>query len=171
MISWFQTYFIQLAIGAVVALVVLLGVQTYRVASIKTDLAESKTELADLKAAIAGEREKFEAEARATEQRHAKAIAAVNDTHAKEMADAREKSAAVVADLRAGTRRLQSHWQGCVSTSELSRSAASLASADEGARLRAESAGRIIGAAAEADAQIRALQGVIRALYAEAEPR
>lgn len=167
--NWFQTYFIQLAIGAVVALVVLLGVQTYRVASIKADLAESKTELADLKAAIASEREAFQAAARAKEAEQAKAIAAITDTYTRELADAQQTHDAVVADLRDGVLKLRRHWQGYLATSELSEAAAAAAVADGSADDRGESAGRIVRAAAEADAQIRALQGVVRALY-EARP-
>jgi hypothetical protein len=75
-------------------------------------------------------------------------------SHAK--ADARQ----LAADLHAGRQRLQQRW---TCPAGVPGAAAGAAGIDEAAADRAESAGRIVGAADEADAQIRALQDILRA--------
>lgn len=78
--------------------------------------------------------------------------------------DAQAKSDAVIAGLRAGTIKLRKQWQGC---SVPTKAADGSSGVDEDSRLREESAGRIIGNAAEADSWILRLQEVIRQLQAE----
>lgn len=75
--------------------------------------------------------------------------------------DAKAKSDAVIAGLRAGTIKLRKQWQGC---SVPTKAADGSSGVDEDARLREESAGRIIGNAAEADSWIQRLQEVITQL-------
>lgn len=84
--------------------------------------------------------------------------------HAQEIKNAKAKSDAVIAGLRAGTIKLRKQWQGC---STPAKAADGSSGVDEDARLREESAGRIIGNAAEADSWIRALQDVIKQLQSE----
>lgn len=67
----------------------------------------------------------------------------------------------LVAGLLAGTDRLQDRWAGCVSAAASSAGGAGLA--DGGARDRAESAGRIVAAAAQCDAQVAGLQSILKA--------
>jgi hypothetical protein len=95
--------------------------------------------------------------AREAEQRHARALAQVAEKYEQDKRAADEAQRKLVSDLRAGTVRLQDRWAGCVS--EAGRTAAER---DAAARDREESAARIVRAAADADAQIRALQDVVR---------
>lgn len=147
--------------GTVVVLALAVGVQQYRVMAAQTETVEAKTALAELKAIIADQRTAFEAEARRVEQENMKAVAMITDAHTKALADAKQTSAVIVSDLRAGNIRLRNHWQGCLATTELSREAADLAGADGAAELRAAGAGDLVRLAAEADAQVTALQRII----------
>ena len=65
-----------------------------------------------------------------------------------------------VADLRAGNLRLRAQWKGC--ETGLPQADGAAGQPDAVADDRAESAGRIIRAADEADAQIKGLQDFIR---------
>lgn len=76
----------------------------------------------------------------------------------KEKADAQTASDRLIADLRAGNQRLHQRWQAAVATADLSAAAAAGSQPDGRADDRIESAGRAIGAAAQCDAQVRALQ-------------
>lgn len=76
----------------------------------------------------------------------------------KEKANAQTASDRVIADLRAGNLRLHQRWQASVATGQLSAAAAAASEPDGAADDRIESAGRAIGAAAQCDAQVRALQ-------------
>lgn len=93
-------------------------------------------------------------EVRKLEQDLAVAQAGVSDAYEKGKKNAESKSAAVVADLRAGNLRLQQRWAVCAATPAPSES-------DAAARDREESAGRIVRAAAECDAQVRGLQDLL----------
>ena len=75
--------------------------------------------------------------------------------------DAKAKSDAVIAGLRAGTIKLRKQWRGCSVATEAADGSSGV---DEDSRLREESAGRIIGNAAEADSWIQRLQEVITQL-------
>lgn len=106
---------------------------------------------------------KAEADARAKEQSNAAAIAAIDARHAQELKDAQAKSDAVVADLRDGSLRLRREWAGCEAAAGVSETLASTAKLDAAAASRAKSAATIVRIGADADAQIRALQAVIKA--------
>ena len=69
----------------------------------------------------------------------------------------------VIAGLRAGTLRLREQWRGCTAAAGVPGTAASTAGPDAAAEQRSEGARDLVRIAAEADAQIRALQAVIRA--------
>jgi hypothetical protein len=81
-------------------------------------------------------------------------------TH-EEMRDAESKGVAVAAGLRAGNLRLQQRWAAC--EARVSDLAASAGQPDGAADDRADSAGRIVRAAAACDAQVRGLQALVRA--------
>lgn len=77
----------------------------------------------------------------------------------KDKADALAKQNRLIADLRAGTVQLQKRWLGC-STGHGTGNGPGVG--DGEADLRNESAGRIIGYADSADAQVIYLQGLIQ---------
>ncbi|HGM5106980.1 TPA: hypothetical protein ACKPZT_000131 [Stenotrophomonas maltophilia] len=94
----------------------------------------------------------------ALERASAQAANRLAATYEKEKDDAQKDSDRLVADLRAGNQRLHQRWQAVVATAELSAAAAAASQPDGRADDRIESAGRAIGAAAQCDAQVRALQ-------------
>lgn len=98
------------------------------------------------------------AQNKAREEAHRKAFEEIAKRHKEEVANAKAETDRIIADLRAGNVKLRDHWRTCATP----EAAASSEGTDENARLREESAGRIIGNAAEADSWIRALQDVIR---------
>lgn len=93
-----------------------------------------------------------------TERDNAAKARAVATQYEKDKADAQAASDRLVADLRDGNQRLHARWQASIATSELSADAASGAVADGSATDREESAGRIVGAAAACDVQVKGLQ-------------
>ena len=93
-----------------------------------------------------------------TERARVAAANVLAQQYEQEKADALATHDRVVAELRAGNLRLHARWQATVATHDLSTAAAAAALADAAARDREESAGRAIGAAAQCDAQVRALQ-------------
>jgi len=97
---------------------------------------------------------------RQLEQDLATAQAGVSEAYEKGKKDAEATGAAVAADLRAGNLRLQQRWAGC-ETQRLSDAAALAGELDAAARDREESAGRIVHAAAQCDAQVRGLQELL----------
>lgn len=94
----------------------------------------------------------------ALERAGAQAANRLAATYEKEKDDAQKDSDRLVADLRAGNQRLHQRWQAIVATAELSAAVAAASQPDGRADDRIESAGRAIGAAAQCDAQVRALQ-------------
>lgn len=109
-------------------------------------LASAKAEIGQLDAVIK------------TERANTKAANALAARYEKEKSDAQAESDRVVADLRDGQRRLHDRWQAAVHTAALSQTVASASQSDGRADDRYQSAGRIIGAADQCDAQVRALQ-------------
>lgn len=97
---------------------------------------------------------------RQLEQDLATAQADVSEAYERGKKDAEATGAAVTADLRAGNLRLQRRWAGC-ETQRLSDAAAVAGELDAAARDREESAGRIVRAAAQCDAQVRGLQELL----------
>lgn len=94
----------------------------------------------------------------AAERGRAQAANDLAATYEKEKNDAQKASDRLVADLRVGNQRLHQRWQASVATAELSAAAAAGSQLDGRADDRIESAGRAIGATAQCDAQVRALQ-------------
>lgn len=86
---------------------------------------------------------------------------AIGDEYEKQRDAAGLAADAAIAGLRAGTKRLQKQWGGC-ETDRLAASTASAIAADEATRDREEAIRRILRIGAEADAQIRGLQAVIK---------
>lgn len=97
----------------------------------------------------------------AVERQRVKRAEAVATQYEQEKADAESKGAAVADGLRAGNLRLQQRWAGC--EARVSDLADSSGQPDGATDDRADSAGRIVRAAAACDAQVRGLQALVRA--------
>lgn len=97
--------------------------------------------------------------AKIAEQAQAGAIKAAVDDYKKGLSDANDKGAAVAAGIGDGSVRLQDHWRGCPA---VPGPAGGGSGRDAGADVRAASAGRVVAAGAGADAQVKALQAIIR---------
>ncbi|QDY48786.1 hypothetical protein DUW70_09690 [Stenotrophomonas maltophilia] len=95
------------------------------------------------------------------ERQRVKRAEAVATQYEQEKADAESKGAAIADGLRAGNLRLQQRWAGC--EARVSDLAASTGQPDGATDDRAEGASDLVRAAAEADAQIRGLQALVRA--------
>lgn len=80
----------------------------------------------------------------------------------EERQNAERKGSSVAAGLRNGNLQLQQRWQGC-EAARVSDLGAGIAQPDGGANDRSDSAGRIVRAAAQCDAQVRGLQAQVRA--------
>lgn len=104
-----------------------------------------------------------QAKARQAEQANARAVAKAAEEYERGKADAKATGDRVAAGLLAGTERLRDEWAAERATNRLSDAATAARHADELAQLRAASAGRIVQIGAEADAQVRGLQRVVRA--------
>lgn len=95
-----------------------------------------------------------------TERQYAQRLQAIATRYEGDKNAIERQAAADLASLRDGSIRLRQQWQGCEA-----RQAAvggTTGQSDGGADDRAESAGRIVRAAAECDAQVQGLQSVIR---------
>ncbi len=161
------------AAGAVLA--GLLVAQVAATGDAELSLANSQTELANLRASIAlstaanaeaiasAERRALE---RTRELSDAYVLAASNYDRGQRDAEATQER--IVADLRAGNLQLRDRWLNAESrAAELSGSAGTsggAANADAATNDREQSAARIVRAAAECDAQVTALQDIVRAV-------
>ena len=109
-----------------------------------------------------------EAERTATEaaSRHKDELAtaqnAVSAAYEKGKADAEANAKRVVADLRAGNLVLRDRWTACQASLDVSATPTAPSEPDAGAGDREESAGRIVQAAAQCDAQVKGLQSLLR---------
>jgi len=120
-------------------------------------LADAKQDAEDAKDLLA-----VVQKVRAQEQALVQAAQAAADAYEKGKRDAEAAGKRVADELRAGTLKLRDRWAGC-QADRVSDAAEAQRITDDAARDREESAGRIVRAAADADAQIRALQDFIRA--------
>lgn len=87
---------------------------------------------------------------------------AVSAAYEKGKADAEANAKRVVADLRAGNLVLRDRWTSCQASSGLPSPATDTSEPDAGTTDRDESAGRIVQAAAQCDAQVKGLQNLLR---------
>ena len=123
-------------------------------ANVRADAASRRAEAseAELKAV---------SKARDREREAAKRANAIAAKYEQDKIDAEAAAKRTADDLRAGNLRLRQQWEGCKAggVPQVNRAAGQ---PDAAADDRAESAGRIVRAADDADAQIRALQDFIR---------
>ena len=87
---------------------------------------------------------------------------AVSAAYEKGKADAEANAKRVVADLRAGNLVLRDRWTSCQASSGLPRPTPDTSEPDARTADRDESAGRIVQAAAQCDAQVKGLQSLLR---------
>ena len=87
---------------------------------------------------------------------------AVSAAYEKGKADAEANAKRIVADLRAGNLVLRERWSACKAGDGLPNPAANTSEPDTGTADRDESAGRIVQAAAQCDAQVKGLQNLLR---------
>jgi hypothetical protein len=127
---------------------------------VSTERARGEAAMAEHLAADRKAESDHKDKVRQLEQALATAQAGVSEAYEKGKKDAEATGAAVIADLRAGNLRLQQRWTGC-ETQRLSDAAALAGELDAAARDREESAGRIVRAAAQCDAQVRGLQELL----------
>lgn len=148
---------ILLLVASVIIAVALGGVVGYvHGASVESDRAAA--EMAEHLAADSKAVADAASRANTTNIDLTKAVAAAADeAYKKGFQDAETARHRTVADLRAGNLQLRDHWAGC-ETQRLSDSAAAHAAAEQSARDREESAGRIVQAAAQCDAHVIGVQ-------------
>ena len=127
------------------------GVQTVRLATAK---ASHETHLAADAKAYAD----AQIQARQNEQAAGARQAQLEAQYLKDQQNAKAEYDRVVSALRAGELKLRERWRCPVSVPRIAGSPSEPdASPDDGA----ESAGRIVRAAAECDAQVKGLQGIV----------
>ena len=96
-----------------------------------------------------------------TERAAAKRANEIAAQYEQDKINAKADAKRIVADLRTGNLRLRKLWEGC-QAERVPQADRAAGQPDASADDRAESAGRIVRAAREADDQIRALQDFIR---------
>ncbi|CCP15863.1 putative endopeptidase [Stenotrophomonas maltophilia RA8] len=147
----------------IVAILLLLGVIVWQRGSVSI-AHRAADQAASSRDAMQAERDAARAETDAAngtleaERSSAAAANSLASKYEKEKNDAQKVSDRLIADLRAGNQRLHQRWQASVATAELSAAAAAASQFDGRADDRIESASRVVGAAAQCDAQVRALQ-------------
>lgn len=147
----------------VIAILLLLGVVVWQRGSV-SNARRAADQAASSRDAMENQRDAARAEAEAladtlkAERRSAIAANTLASRYEKEKDDAQKATDRLIADLRDGNQRLHQRWQASIATAELSAAAAAGSQPDGRADDRIESAGRAIGAAAQCDAQVRALQ-------------
>lgn len=149
---------IRILLAALVALALALGWSLWRAEVHKgsADRAQEATErttqaLTDTQAALEAERA------------YSLAISKIAGQHERDKYEIEQQASADLADLRAGNLRLHDRWQACSATAGLSSAVSTASQPDGGSDDRAESATRIVRAAAECDAQVKGLQAVVLA--------
>lgn len=102
--------------------------------------------------------------ARLAERARVDGLAAIAEQSEVRIREIQSKADALAAGLRAGNVRLRQHWQGAIATCDLSRDTAAALAAEREAELREQGAADLVRLAAEADAQVRALQEAYEAM-------
>lgn len=146
--------------GIALLSLLLAGVQTWRLDSAQDELAAFALKAAEDQAALAAAQVVASEAARQQEQDKAQAANEVAAAYERGKDDAKAAGDRVAADLRAGVSRLQDRWRGCEAR-RVPGTADTSGEPDASAIDRNESAGRIVGAAEQCDAQVIGLQQFI----------
>lgn len=136
------------------------GTEHYRLNSAQAALAQAHAEQAQQRAVDARALADALANAREAEQAKAEAAAKIATEYERGKSDAQSVADRVAAGMRAGSLRLRSELAGCQARAlpEASARPAGVARAiDDGAAI----AGAAVGAGAECDAKVRALQALL----------
>ena len=147
--------------GIALLALLLAGAQTWRLDRAQDAIADMSLQVAKDQAALAAAQVVASEAARQQEQDRARAANEVAAAYEKGRDDAKAAGDRVAADLRAGVSRLQDRWRGC-ETRRVPGTADASGEPDASAIDRNESAGRIVGAAEQCDAQVIGLQDFIR---------
>ena len=121
-----------------------------------TELAKAKTDAKvaqDNQRAAEAQRDRYKLRAEAQE--------AVAGQYLEELINAQSKGDRLAADVRAGDVRFRKLWAQCQAVPATGHAATGTGAPDGATDDRAASAGRIVRAAAECDAQVRGLQALI----------
>ena len=147
-------------LGAFALLLVAFGSGFYAGHHVEAQTAAA--EVSSLKAADAQALAQSQAQARAQEQAADQRQATAKAIYEKDKADAKAHYDSDVAALRAGTLKLRSEWS-CTPAlaASVQSAAASGSSHDAAADQRDQDAATLVRIAADGDAQIRYLQGVV----------
>jgi len=120
----------------------------------------ANAQLAKVQVQLAQANVKATAAARTAERAQADAFVVAATNYERGKADAQADANAVIAGLRAGNLQLRDYWTGR-HAGGVPAAAGTAADADAAEQRRQESAGRIVGAAEQCDAQVAGLQQVI----------
>lgn len=153
---------LRLAIAAAALLLAGLIGWEWRDRSADADMAKVEADRADERAAAAVKLAQSEAMAREQEHRHAADMDRIGQQYLEDLSNAKAESDRVVADLRSGNLRLQDRWRGCGEAPGVPDPFSGTRTPDAVTLDREASAGRIVQAAAECDAQVIGLQSIIR---------
>ncbi|TMN18460.1 endopeptidase [Pseudoxanthomonas sp. X-1] len=148
--------------GLLVVALICLGQRSCALAEARKALSDERAAWAKQTLEQANDVIAAQQKARAAEQAAAHRQSEIANAYEEGKAAAQAAADRVAADLRDGNLRLQQRWASCAATASLSGAASSPSRPDAGADDRAASAGRIVGAAAECDAQVRGLQALVR---------
>lgn len=130
----------------------------------------SRAELEQAKAETktAQDNQKLAEEARDRALARAESYNAVADGYLGKLNDANDKADRLASDLRVGDQRFRKLWAQCQAVPASGEVPASPGAVDAGADDRAASAAAIVRAAAQCDAQVMALQDILRQERADA---
>lgn len=137
------------------------GYRGYQMGKASGEAEVRATELAAARAETkaAQESARLHAEQAKRYQTRSESMAATATQYQEALKDANRKHDRTVADLRSGNLRLSKLWQGCAArVPPAGEATPGQSGADGEADDRAASAGRIVRAAAECDAQVNGLQ-------------
>ena len=159
MFETLKTYLVWIALAAALVTGALIGgcatalVKNADIAALERDAAETARQVA---IETARESEINRVRERALIHQFDRAL----ESYEKEKIDAQTNGDRIARAVHDDALRLRDHWAGC-ETSRLSGIAAAARDADALARDRADSAGRIVRAADQCDAHVRALQQLL----------
>lgn len=147
---------IRALIAVAVVLLFGLSVQSCRLQESRADQAAS--ELKQAQDAL-----QFTQRTLEHERARSAALAQVAQQYEQDKADAQIEADRLADDLRADNRRLRSHWQAAIATSQLSRESAAASFADGGAELRQRDIAAVRGIVGRCQAQVIGLQAIVKA--------
>lgn len=159
----------RVSVALLIAVAVLAGLNAWQWQRNRADAAVCARDKARAEAAATAAELAAADAAGALSKARRDAAQAAADAYSKGKDDAERAGSNVVADLRTGALKLRDEWRGCQARLDgaLSGAAAAAGRADAAEQRRQDSAGRIVRAAEQCDAQVTALQAFLRAEWVE----